>query len=79
MICVDRLFKLLLCLYYSDLGVEASEVVFLLCLLSINFDGSCRESGIVAVKRDCAFVYDINEKISGRLRQSVRKGKLLMG
>ncbi len=83
MIYVDTVLKLLsyytLCLYYNDFGVEALEVVFLLCVLSINFGGACRESGIVAVERDCAFVYVINGKSSERLWQSVCKGKILHG
>ncbi|EJF84904.1 hypothetical protein MCU_00012 [Bartonella elizabethae Re6043vi] len=69
----------MLCLYYIDWGVEALEVVFLLCLLSINFDGSCRESGIVAVKRDCAFVYDIMEKAAEDCGKVCVKERFFMG
>ncbi|QEE12644.1 hypothetical protein D1092_06635 [Bartonella krasnovii] len=57
----------MLCLYHSDFGGEVSEVVFMLCILSINFDGSCIESGIFTVKRGCAFSYAINGKSNGRL------------
>ncbi len=75
MVYLDRLSKLFLCytlfLYHRVFGVETSEIVFLLCILSINFDESCIESGIIAVERVCAFAYDIDEKRSGRLQQSV--------